>query len=63
MSVIDERSPTTAYDGLARQHLDLRPARGLPIVTCMDLRSNVFAASMTAMPTRYVMQAASSPTT
>jgi carbonic anhydrase len=29
---------------LAEQHLDLRPARALAIVTCMDSRLNVFAA-------------------
>ena len=29
---------------LTEQHLDLRPARALAIVTCMDSRLNVFAA-------------------
>jgi carbonic anhydrase len=31
-------------DALVEQHLDLRPARALAIVTCMDSRLNVFAA-------------------
>ena len=31
-------------DGLVEQHLELRPARRLAIVTCMDSRLNVFAA-------------------
>ncbi|MHB1244778.1 MAG: beta-class carbonic anhydrase [Gaiellaceae bacterium] len=46
MSVIDELLENNrAYaDGLVEQHLDLRPARALAIVTCMDSRLNVFAA-------------------
>ena len=46
MSVIDELLANNRRyaDGLAEQHLDLRPARGLTIVTCMDSRLNVFAA-------------------
>jgi len=31
-------------DALAEQHVDLRPARALAIVTCMDSRLNVFDA-------------------
>jgi carbonic anhydrase len=31
-------------DALAEQHVDLRPARALAIVTCMDSRLNVFQA-------------------
>lgn len=46
MSVIDELLENNrAYaDGLVERHLDLRPARALAIVTCMDSRLNVFAA-------------------
>ncbi|HSO02012.1 MAG TPA: carbonic anhydrase [Gaiellaceae bacterium] len=46
MSVIDELLENNrAYaDALVEQHLDLRPARALAIVTCMDSRLNVFAA-------------------
>lgn len=44
--VIDELLASNALyaDGLAEQHLDLRPRRALAIVTCMDSRLNVFAA-------------------
>ena len=31
-------------DALAEQHVDIRPARALAIVTCMDSRLNVFEA-------------------
>ena len=46
MDVIDELlANNELYAGtLAQQHLDLRPARALAIVTCMDSRLNVFAA-------------------
>jgi carbonic anhydrase len=46
VSVIDELLENNrAYaDALVEQHLDLRPARALAIVTCMDSRLNVFAA-------------------
>lgn len=46
MSVVDELLENNrAYaDALVEQHLDLRPARALAIVTCMDSRLNVFAA-------------------
>ena len=46
MSVIDELLANNRFyaDRLAEHHLDLRPARGLAIVTCMDSRLNVFAA-------------------
>jgi len=46
VSVIDELLENNrAYaDGLVERHLDLRPARALAIVTCMDSRLNVFAA-------------------
>lgn len=46
MSVIDDLLENNrAYaDALVEQHLDLRPARALAIVTCMDSRLNVFAA-------------------
>jgi carbonic anhydrase len=46
VSVVDELLENNrAYaDALVEQHLDLRPARALAIVTCMDSRLNVFAA-------------------
>ena len=46
MSVIDELLANNAlYAGrLSERHLDLRPARALAIVTCMDSRLDVFAA-------------------
>ena len=46
MSVVDEllENNRVYADGLVEQHLDLRPARALAIVTCMDSRLNVFAA-------------------
>jgi carbonic anhydrase len=46
VSVIDDLLENNrAYaDALVEQHLDLRPARALAIVTCMDSRLNVFAA-------------------
>ena len=46
MTVIDDLLENNrAYaDALVEQHLDLRPARALAIVTCMDSRLNVFAA-------------------
>jgi len=46
VSVIDELLANNRLyaDRLAEHHLDLRPARGLAIVTCMDSRLNVFAA-------------------
>ena len=46
MSVIDELLANNRRyaDRLPEPHLDLRPARGLAIVTCMDSRLNVFAA-------------------
>ena len=46
MSVIDELVANNRRyaDALAATHLDVRPARGLAIVTCMDSRLDVFAA-------------------
>ena len=46
MSVIDELLANNRRyaDRLTEPHLDVRPARGLAIVTCMDSRLNVFAA-------------------
>jgi carbonic anhydrase len=46
MSVIDELlANNRAYaDGLPEIHLDVRPRRGLAVVTCMDSRLDVFAA-------------------
>ena len=46
MDVIDQLlANNERYAGaLSDQHLDLRPARALAIVTCMDSRLNVFAA-------------------
>jgi carbonic anhydrase len=46
MSVVDELIANNRRfaDPLAEHHLDLRPARRLAIVTCMDSRLNVFAA-------------------
>ena len=46
MSVIDELVANNRRyaDALAETHLDVRPARALAIVTCMDSRLNVFAA-------------------
>lgn len=46
MSVVDEllENNRSYADALVEQHLDLRPARALAIVTCMDSRLNVFAA-------------------
>jgi len=46
MDVIDRLLQSNEHYAatLAEQHLDLRPARGLAIVTCMDSRLNVFAA-------------------
>ena len=46
MSVIDELVANNRRhaDALADTHLDVRPARALAIVTCMDSRLNVFAA-------------------
>ncbi len=46
MGVIDELvSNNQAFSaGLPEQHLDVRPARQLAIVTCMDSRLDVFAA-------------------
>ena len=46
MSVVDELLANNRVyaSALAEQHLDLRPARRLAIVTCMDSRLNVFAA-------------------
>jgi carbonic anhydrase len=46
VSVVDEllENNRVYADGLVEQHLDLRPARALAIVTCMDSRLNVFAA-------------------
>ena len=46
MDVADEllASNRLYADTLADQHVDLRPARALAIVTCMDSRLNVFAA-------------------
>ena len=46
MDVIDELVANNRgfADGLPEQHLDVRPARQLAIVTCMDSRLDVFAA-------------------
>jgi carbonic anhydrase len=46
VSVIDEllANNRSYADALAVSHLDVRPARALAIVTCMDSRLNVFAA-------------------
>jgi carbonic anhydrase len=46
MSVIDELVANNRRyaEALAMSHLDVRPARALAIVTCMDSRLNVFAA-------------------
>ncbi len=46
MNVIDELLANNERYAkkLAEQHLDLRPARALAIVTCMDSRLDVFAA-------------------
>jgi carbonic anhydrase len=46
MDVIDEllRNNNLYADALAERHVDLRPARALAIVTCMDSRLNVFDA-------------------
>ena len=46
VSVIDELLANNRRyaDALAGSHLDVRPARALAIVTCMDSRLNVFAA-------------------
>ncbi|HUP31834.1 MAG TPA: carbonic anhydrase [Gaiellaceae bacterium] len=46
MSVIDEllENNRAHADALVEQHLDVRPARALAVVTCMDSRLNVFAA-------------------
>ena len=46
MGVIDEllRNNDLYAEALAEQHVDLRPARALAIVTCMDSRLNVFDA-------------------
>ena len=46
VSVIDEvlANNRRYAAGLAISHLDVRPARALAIVTCMDSRLNVFAA-------------------
>ena len=46
MDVADEllASNRLYADTLVDQHVDLRPARALAIVTCMDSRLNVFAA-------------------
>ena len=46
MSVIDELLDNNERyaDSLTATHLDVRPARALAIVTCMDSRLNVFAA-------------------
>jgi carbonic anhydrase len=46
VDVIDELLANNAVyaDALTELHLDLRPARALAIVTCMDSRLNVFAA-------------------
>ena len=46
MHVIDElvANNRAFAASLAEQHLDVRPARRLAIVTCMDSRLNVFAA-------------------
>ena len=46
MAVTDELLANNARyaEARAEHHLDLRPARALAIVTCMDSRLNVFAA-------------------
>ena len=46
MDVIDRLLESNEHYAatLVEQHLDLRPARALAIVTCMDSRLNVFAA-------------------
>jgi carbonic anhydrase len=46
VSVIDEllTNNRSYADALTDTHLDVRPARALAIVTCMDSRLNVFAA-------------------
>jgi carbonic anhydrase len=46
VDVIDELLANNELyaETLVEQHLDLRPARALAIVTCMDSRLNVFAA-------------------
>ena len=46
MGVIDDLLANNRLyaDALAEQHLDVRPARALAIVTCMDSRLNVFSA-------------------
>ena len=46
MSIIDELVANNRRyaDALADTHLEVRPARALAIVTCMDSRLNVFAA-------------------
>jgi carbonic anhydrase len=46
VGVIDEllRNNDLYAEALAEQHVDLRPARALAIVTCMDSRLNVFDA-------------------
>jgi carbonic anhydrase len=46
MSAIDELlAANEAFAaGLTERHLDVRPSRGLAIVTCMDSRLDVFAA-------------------
>jgi len=46
VSVVDEllENNRAHADALVEQHLDVRPARALAIVTCMDSRLNVFAA-------------------
>jgi carbonic anhydrase len=45
-STIDEllANNRTFADSLPAQHLDVRPSRGLAVVTCMDSRLDVFAA-------------------
>jgi carbonic anhydrase len=46
MSVIDELLANNREfaEGLAERHLDVKPARRLAVVTCMDSRLDVFAA-------------------
>ena len=46
MSVVDEllANNTASAGALAGEHVDVRPRRGLAIVTCMDSRLDVFAA-------------------
>lgn len=46
MGVIDEllRSNNLYAEALVEHHVDLRPARALAVVTCMDSRLNVFEA-------------------